>query len=205
MAYAGSLNVSPEKVPAPAVDAEKGTGEEQVAVLAGGCFWCVEAVYRQLDGVRSVVSGYAGGTPETADYRTVCAGGTDHAEAVEIRYDPARITYGEILRVFFSVAHDPTQKDGQGADEGRQYRSAIFCRGEEQKRVAEAYVRQLDAAGVFTAPIVTEIVPLRGFYRAEDYHQDYARQHPLEPYILFTARPKVDKVKKYFADRLARR
>lgn len=205
MAYAGSLNVPPEQVPDPAVDLEKRAGPEGIAVLAGGCFWCVEAVYRQLDGVRSVTSGYAGGTPETADYGTVCAGGTDHAESVEIRYDPARISYGEILKVFFSVAHDPTQKDRQGADVGRQYRSAIFYGDDEQRRVAEGYIRQLAAAGVFTAPIVTEVVPLRGFYRAEEHHQDYARQHPLEPYILFNARPKVEKVKEHFGGMLTRR
>jgi peptide-methionine (S)-S-oxide reductase len=174
-------------------------------VLAGGCFWCVEAVYQQLDGVRSVTSGYAGGTAETADYQIVCSGTTDHAEAVEIRFDGGRITYGQILKVFFSVAHDPTQKDRQGPDVGRQYRSAVFYADDEQRRVAEAYVRQLDAAHVFTGPIVTEVVPLRGFYRAEAYHQNYARAHPLEPYILFNARPKVDKVRKYFSERLASR
>ena len=205
MAYAGSLNVPPEQVPDPAADLDERGSEEGIAVLAGGCFWCVEAVYRQLDGVRAVTSGYAGGTPETADYRTVCAGGTDHAESVEIRYDPARITFGRILKVFFSVAHDPTQKDGQGPDEGRQYRSAIFYRDEQQREVAGAYIRQLEAAGVFAAPIVTEVVPLRGFYRAEDYHQDYARHHPAEPYILFNARPKVDKVRTHFGEMTARR
>lgn len=204
MAYAGSLNVSPEQVPDPAIDVTA-AGAEQVAVLAGGCFWCVEAVYQQLDGVRSVTSGYAGGTAETADYRTVCSGATDHAEAVELRYDPSRITFGRILKVFFAVAHDPTQRDRQGPDVGRQYRSAVFSADDEQRRVAEAYIRQLDAAKVFTAPIVTEVTNLDRFYPAEDHHQDYARRHPLEPYILFNARPKVDKVKKHFAERLAAR
>lgn len=203
MAYAGSLNVSPEKVPDPASD-EAPAGSEKIAVLAGGCFWCVEAVYQQLDGVLSVTSGYAGGTAETADYRTVCGGDTDHAEAVEVRYDPTRITFGQILKVFFSVTHDPTQRDRQGADVGRQYRSAIFCADDEQKRVAEAYIRQLEAAKVFTGPIVTELTKLDRFFPAEDYHQDYARRHPLEPYILFNARPKVEKVKKYFAGRAVR-
>jgi peptide-methionine (S)-S-oxide reductase len=205
MAYAGSLNVSPEHVPDPAIDAAPSGRTEEVAVLAGGCFWCVEAVYLQLDGVRSVTSGYAGGTAATADYRTVCSGTTDHAEAVEIRYDPSRMSYGQLLKVFFSVAHDPTQRDRQGPDTGRQYRSAIFYADDEQKRVAEAYIRQLDSAGVFSAPIATEVTKLDRFYPGEDYHQDYARQHPFEPYILFNARPKVDKVKKYFAERLARR
>ena len=204
MAYAGSLNVSPEKVPDPALDEQRGAGE-RVAILAGGCFWCVEAVYKQLDGVTAVTSGYAGGTANTADYQTVCSGATDHAEAVEVRYDGSRMTYGQVLKVFFSVAHDPTQKDQQGNDVGRQYRSAIFYSGDEQKRIAQAYIRQLEAAGVFTAPIVTELTALDRFYRAEDYHQDYAARHPLEPYILFTARPKVDKVRKYFSGMLARR
>ncbi len=205
MAYAGSLNVSPESVPDPATDVAPSGRAEKVAVLAGGCFWCVEAVYRQLEGVRSVTSGYAGGTADTADYRTVCTGATDHAEAVEIRYDGARISYGQILKVFFSVAHDPTQRDRQGPDTGRQYRSAIFYADDEQKRVADAYIRQLGSAGVFSAPIVTEVTKLDRFYAGEEYHQDYARHHPLEPYILFNARPKVEKVKKYFAERLIRR
>ncbi len=204
MAYAGSLNVSPEKVPDAATDGTRAPGERAI-VLAGGCFWCVEAVYKQLEGVTALVSGYAGGTADTADYRTVCSGTTGHAESVEVRYDGARITLGAILKVFFSVAHDPTQKDRQGNDEGRQYRSAIFYASDEQKRIAEAYIRQLDAAGVFTAPIVTEVSKLDRFYPGEDYHQDYAAKHPLEPYILFTARPKVDKARKYFSGMLARR
>ena len=204
MAYAGSLNVSPEKFPSAELDEARAPGDRTV-VLAGGCFWCVEAVYKQLDGVTGLVSGYAGGTAQTADYRTVCSGATDHAEAVEVRYDGARVTLGEILKVFFSVAHDPTQKDRQGNDEGRQYRSAIFYASDEQERVARAYIRQLDEAGVFTAPIATEVTDLDRFYPAEDYHQDYAARHPLEPYILFTARPKVEKVKKYFSGMLARR
>jgi peptide-methionine (S)-S-oxide reductase len=204
MAYAGSLNVSPEKVPDAALDEARAPGERTV-VLAGGCFWCVEAVYKQLDGVTAVTNGYAGGTAATADYRTVCSGATDHAEAIEVRYDGARVTLGEILKVFFSVAHDPTQEDRQGNDVGRQYRSAIFYASDEQRRIAEAYIGQLDAAGVFTAPIVTQVTKLDRLYRAEDYHQDYAARHPLEPYILFTARPKVDKVRKYFSGMLARR
>jgi peptide-methionine (S)-S-oxide reductase len=199
------VNVSPERFPDPEVDSTKAAGAEQVAVLAGGCFWCVEAVYKQLDGVRSVTSGYAGGTAQTADYGTVCSGATDHAEVVEVRFDPSRITFGQILKVFFSIAHDPTQIDRQGNDVGRQYRSGIFYADDEQRRVAEAYIRQLDAAKVFDRPIATELSKLDRFYRAEDHHQDYAARHPLEPYILFTARPKVEKLKKYFADRLVRR
>lgn len=199
------MNVPPERFPDPEVDEMRAAGPERAAVLAGGCFWCVEAVYRQLDGVRSVVSGYAGGTAQTADYGTVCSGTTDHAEVVEVRYDPARITFGQILKVFFGVAHDPTTRDRQGPDVGRQYRSAIFYADAEQKRVAEAYVEQLDAAKVFGSPIVTEVTALDRFYPAEDHHQDYAARHPFEPYILFNARPKVEKVKKHFAQLLARR
>jgi peptide-methionine (S)-S-oxide reductase len=168
-------------------------------VLAGGCFWCVEAVYKNLDGVSSVKSGYAGGTAETADYETVCTGTTDHAESVEVGYDPSKLSYGQILKVFFSIAHDPTQKDRQGPDSGRQYRSAIFYADAEQQRVAEAYIDQLDKAHVFERPIVTEVVPLMAFFEAETYHQDYAARNPLNPYILFNAQPKVRKVKSYQA------
>lgn len=193
--------VSPEQFPDPILDAAAATGE-QTAVLAGGCFWCVEAVYLQLDGVRSVKSGYAGGTADTADYETVCTGTTGHAEAIEIRYDPAKLSYGKLLKVFFSIAHDPTTRDRQGNDVGRQYRSAIFYANDEQKRVAEAYIKQLDAAKVFDRPIVTELSPLDRFYEAEAYHQNYAARNPGQPYIAATATPKVQKVRKYYADQL---
>jgi peptide-methionine (S)-S-oxide reductase len=198
----GSLRVSPDQFPDPVIDSPLAPGAEQVAVLAGGCFWCVEWVYRQLAGVRDVVSGYAGGTADTADYQTVCSGATNHAEAVLVRFDPSRISYGQLLKMFFSVAHDPTQLNRQGPDAGRQYRSAIFYGDDEQKRVAEAYIEQLNKAGVFTAPIVTEVRPLDAFYEAEPYHQDYAAQHPNQPYIAYHAAPKVAKLRKYFADRL---
>ncbi len=171
-------------------------------MLAGGCFWFVEAVYRQLDGVSSVVSGYAGGSADSADYGTVSSGRTSHAEAVEIRFDPAKTSYGQLLKVFFSIAHDPTQRDRQGPDVGKQYRSAIFYKDDEQKRVAEAYITQLEKAHVFDAPIVTEVTKLDRFYPAEDYHQDYAARNPLQPYIMFNAAPKVQKVRKYFKDKL---
>ena len=194
--------VSPEQFPDPARDPAARDGGEGVAVLAGGCFWCVEAVYLQLDGVRSVKSGYSGGTAETADYDTVCSGRTGHAEAVEVRYDPAKLTYGKLLKVFFSIAHDPTTKDRQGADVGRQYRSAIFHGNETQRAIAEAYIRQLDAAKVFDRPIVTEVVPLEHFYEAETYHQNYAARNPGQPYIMFNALPKVKKVRTYYADQL---
>jgi peptide-methionine (S)-S-oxide reductase len=193
--------VSPEQFPDPAIDAAPASGE-QIAVLAGGCFWCVEAVYLQLDGVRSVKSGYAGGTADTADYDTVCSGRTDHAEAVEIRYDPTKLSYGKLLKVFFSIAHDPTTRDRQGADVGRQYRSAIFYANDDQKRIATAYVKQLDTAKVFDHAIVTEIVPLERFYEAEAYHQNYAARNPGQPYIAYTAAPKVKKVRQYYADQL---
>ncbi|HEV2011413.1 MAG TPA: peptide-methionine (S)-S-oxide reductase MsrA [Candidatus Limnocylindria bacterium] len=195
--------VSPEQFPDPAIDAAPARGDA-TTVLAGGCFWCVEAVYLQLDGVRSVKSGYAGGTAATADYETVCSGTTGHAEAVEIHYDPAKLTYGKLLKVFFSIAHDPTTRDRQGADVGRQYRSAIFYANDEQQRIAEAYVKQLDAAKLFDRPIVTQIVPLERFYEAETYHQNYAARNPNQPYIAFTALPKVKKVRTYYADQLKR-
>ena len=190
--------VSPEEFPDPVVDtalADK-TGQSR-AVLAGGCFWCVEAVYKNLEGVSSVKSGYAGGTADTADYETVSSGTTDHAESVEVVYDPSRISYGQILKVFFAIAHDPTQLDRQGPDTGRQYRSAIFYMDGEQQRVAQAYIDQLNKAHVFDQPIVTEVVPLEAFYQAETYHQDYAARNPLNPYIVFNAQPKVRKLRSY--------
>jgi peptide-methionine (S)-S-oxide reductase len=192
--------VSPEEFPDPTVDATlAGTPGQSRAILAGGCFWCVEAVYKNLDGVSSVKSGYAGGTADTADYETVSTGGTDHAESVEVGYDPSKISYGQILKVFFAIAHDPTQLDRQGPDTGRQYRSAIFYSDDEQKRVAEAYIDQLNKAHVFDKPIVTEVVPLEAFYEAETYHQDYAARNPLNPYIVFNAQPKVRKLRAYQA------
>jgi peptide-methionine (S)-S-oxide reductase len=195
-------HVSPEEFPDPIVDsALADKAGQRRAVLAGGCFWCVEAVYKNLAGVSSVKSGYAGGSAETADYETVSTGTTDHAEAVEVLYDPSRISYGQILKVFFSIAHDPTQLNRQGPDSGRQYRSAIFYADEEQKRVAEAYIDQLNKARVFDKPIVTEVVPLEAFFEAETYHQDYAARNPLNPYIVFNAQPKVRKLRSYQASK----
>jgi peptide-methionine (S)-S-oxide reductase len=194
--------VSPEKFPDPVTDIARGASAEGVAVLAGGCFWCVEAVYKQLDGVSAVTSGYAGGSSDSADYETVSSGRTDHAEAVEVRFDPVKMSFGQILKVFFSIAHDPTTRDRQGPDVGRQYRSVIFYADDEQRRVAEEYIKQLDAAHVFDRPIVTEVLPLERFYAAEAYHQDYAERNPLSPYILFNARPKVQKVRTYYKERL---
>ena len=195
------MTVSPERFPDPAFD-PRGAGGERRSVLAGGCFWCVEAVYRQLDGVLDVVNGYAGGGEREADYHTVSTGRTRHAEAVEIRYDPARVTYGQLLKVFFSIAHDPTTKDRQGNDVGPQYRSVIFYADDPEREVAERYIAQLGAAAVFDAPIVTELAKLDRFYPAEDYHQNYAATHANEPYIQFVALPKVAKLRKYFAEKL---
>jgi peptide-methionine (S)-S-oxide reductase len=178
------------------------TPQERVVVLAGGCFWCVEAVFKELRGVISVRSGYAGDTSATANYRAVCSGRTNHAEAIEIRYDASQTTLGQLLKIHFSVAHDPTQLDRQGNDMGRQYRSAIFYSDEEQKRISEAYIGQLNEARVFHEPIVTTLEPLRDFYVAEEYHQDYAARNPMQPYIAYVAQPKVEKLRKNFADRL---
>jgi peptide-methionine (S)-S-oxide reductase len=199
--YGGSLLVPPEAVPDPIVDLPASSGEQR-AVLAGGCFWCVEAVYDELDGVLGLTSGYAGGTAETADYRTVCGGRTNHAEVVEVRFDPSRITFGQLLKVFFTIAHDPTQLNRQGNDVGRQYRSEIFYVDEQQRQVAQAYIDQLNQAKVFSAPIVTQLSPLEAFYRAEDYHQNYAAQNPNQPYIAAVAMPKVKKLRQHLGNRL---
>jgi peptide-methionine (S)-S-oxide reductase len=194
--------VNPEQFPKAEFDPKPASGGERIATLAGGCFWCVEAVYRQLDGVSDVVNGYAGGAANTADYRTVSSGRSGHAEAVQVHYDPARVSFGDLLRIFFSIAHDPTTKDRQGADVGPQYRSEIFAADASERAVAERYVKQLDASKVFDAPIVTVISDLDKFYRAEDYHQNYAATHANEPYIQFVAAPKVAKLQKYFKDRI---
>ncbi|MEN6600953.1 MAG: peptide-methionine (S)-S-oxide reductase MsrA [Bryobacteraceae bacterium] len=183
--------------PDPVVDVRPISGK-QTAVLAGGCFWCTEAVFEIVEGVESVISGYAGDSKETAKYDIVSTGRTGHAESILITYDPARISYGQLLKIFFSVAHDPTTLNRQGADVGSQYRSAIFYADEEQKRVAEAYIKQLNAAGVFTRPIVTQVVPLDKFYTAEDYHQNYAVQNRSNPYIVSVSDPKVAKLKKMY-------
>ena len=190
--------VSPEKFPDPATDIARAAGTESVAVLAGGCFWCVEAVYKQLDGVSAVTSGYAGGSAASADYETVSSGRTEHAEAVEVRFDPQKLSYGQILKVFFSIAHDPTTRDRQGPDVGRQYRSEIFYADDEQRRVADAYIKQLDAAKVFDRPIVTDVRPLEKFYQGEAYHQDYAARNPNQPYIVYNDAPKVEHLRSKF-------
>ena len=173
------------------------------AVLAGGCFWCTEAAFEQLEGVKDVESGYTGGAAETANYRRVCEGDTGHAEAIRVTYDPSRISYDRMLDVFFD-AHDPTQLNGQGADQGTQYRSAIFYANDGEKKAAEAKIQQLTAAKAFSRPIVTTLEPLGAFYPAEEYHQDYARQHPDQPYIQHHAIPKACKVREKHRDLIAR-
>ncbi|WP_341917508.1 peptide-methionine (S)-S-oxide reductase MsrA [Hydrocarboniphaga effusa] len=201
--FNSSLRISPKDFPVADLDEARASSPgRKLAVLAGGCFWCVEAVYRELSGVLKVVNGYSGGTAETADYKAVCTGRTDHAEVVQIEYDPSQTSFGALLRIFFAVAHDPTQLDRQGNDIGTQYRSAIFYADEEQKRIAEAYIRQLDAAQVYSAPIVTKLDKLEDFFEAEAYHQNYAALHPNEGYIAGVALPKVDKLRRYFGEEL---
>lgn len=188
-------------IPAPAVDAPASSGNSrQTVVLAGGCFWGVQGVFQHTKGVTQALSGYSGGSKDTAEYETVSTGRTGHAESVEVTFDPRQISYGKILQIYFSVVHDPTQLNRQGADTGTQYRSAIFYTDADQKRVAEAYVDQLTKAGVFTRPIVTQIMPLGGFYPAEAYHQDYATVHPNQPYIAYNDLPKIENLKRLFAD-----
>ena len=188
-------------LPAPAIDLPRPAGDQpQVAVVAGGCFWGVQGVYQHVKGVQRALSGYAGGEAATAHYDMVGSGRTGHAESVEVVFDPRQISYGQILRIFFSVAHDPTQLDRQGPDVGSQYRSAIFYADPEQKRVAEAYIAQLAAAKKFTRPIVTRVDPLSKFYPAEDYHQDYLLLNPRQPYIVFNDLPKIENLKRIMPD-----
>jgi len=180
-------------IPNPAVDEPMAKAKGQATVVvAGGCFWGIQAVFQHVKGVQSVTSGYAGGNAATAHYEMVENGDTGHAESVKITYDPSMISYGQLLKVFFSVAHDPTELNRQGPDEGTQYRSAIFYANEDQKRIAQAYIDQLNRAKAFSKSIATQVVPLKGFYPAEDYHQDYAIHHPDNPYIRINDLPKVD-------------
>jgi peptide-methionine (S)-S-oxide reductase len=189
--------------PDPPVDpAEEGT---RTAVFAGGCFWGVEAVFERLKGVQEVVSGYSGGEAKTASYELVGTGRTGHAESVRVIYDPSRVSYGTLLKVFFSVAHDPTQLNYQGPDHGPQYRSAIFYADAAQRRVAEEYIRALDKARVYGKKIVTQLAPLEAFYPAEDYHQDYLRQHPTQPYIMMWDLPKIAALEKEYPQLLGSR
>jgi peptide-methionine (S)-S-oxide reductase len=188
-------------IPSAKVDATLASSPgKQTAVFAGGCFWGTQSVFERVKGVLKTTAGYAGGSPSTATYDQVTTETTGHAESVEIVYDPSHITYGELLRIFFSVAHDPTQLNRQGPDVGSSYRSAIFYANDEQKRIATAYIQQLDAAKVFPQPIVTQVNPLKGFYRAEDYHQDYAFHNPANPYIQVCDVPKIKALKQQFPE-----
>ena len=194
-------NPAAAAVPAPAFDATRASAPgQQTAVFSGGCFWGVQAVFQHVKGVITATSGYSGGKAKTAEYELVSTGETGHAESVQIVYDPSQITYGELLRVFFSVAHDPTQLNRQGPDEGTQYRSAIFYANDEQKRIAQAYIAQLDQAKVFSREIVTQVAALEAFYPAEAYHQNYAALHPNQPYIVFNDAPKVAHLRQLFPD-----
>jgi peptide-methionine (S)-S-oxide reductase len=191
-----------KRIPAPAVDTPAAeAAKPQVAVFAGGCFWGLQGMFQHVRGVTKVVAGYSGGEKETAHYEMVGTETTGHAESVEITFDPKQVTYGQLLQLFFSVAHDPTQLDRQGPDRGPSYRSEIFFASPSQERVARAYVNQLTAAKVFSQPIVTKIEPLKAFYAAEDYHQDYLIHHPSQPYIVFNDKPKIEALKRVYPER----
>jgi peptide-methionine (S)-S-oxide reductase len=186
------------EIPAPAVDETANAASSETAILAGGCFWGVQGVFQRVEGVTNAVSGYAGGEAQTARYETVSGGATGHAEAVKVTFDPGQISYGRILQVYFSVAHDPTQLNRQGPDVGTQYRSAIFPLSEAQAKVARAYIAELDRAKVYDGAIVTKIEPVRDFYPAEDYHQDYLTLNPTQPYIVYNDLPKIAHLKRLF-------
>jgi peptide-methionine (S)-S-oxide reductase len=193
----GSVVALPDPIINAPVPVVKG---EQTAVFAGGCFWGIQAVFQHVKGVIDAKSGYSGGSAATAHYEMVSDGDTGHAESVRVRFDPSQISYGQLLKVFFSVAHDPTELNRQGPDTGTQYRSVVFYANEEQKRVALAYIDQLNQAKLFAGPIVTQVVPLRAFYEAESYHQDYAAHHPDEPYIAINDLPKVENLRRQFPE-----
>lgn len=200
-ARAGGAEAGAVALPPPAVDVPRAAKPTpQTVVLAGGCFWGIQAVFQHVKGVTDATSGYAGGAAQTAKYDVVSSGETGHAESVRVTFDPSQVTYGQLLRVFFSVAHDPTELNRQGPDEGTQYRSAIFFADADQKRVAEAYIAQLDRAKLFHGRIVTQVAPLAAFYPAEAYHQNYARLHPDNPYIVINDAPKVAHLRQLFPD-----
>jgi peptide-methionine (S)-S-oxide reductase len=198
-AVACQANGASAVVPAPVVDEAKASAPaKETLVLSGGCFWGVQAVFQHVKGVISAISGYSGGTVKNPDYEMVSSGTTGHAESVQVVYDPSQVTYGELLRVFFSVVHDPTELNRQGPDEGTQYRSSIFYTSDGQKKIAEAYIAQLDQAKVYGRKIVTQVVALTAFYPAEEYHQNYATLHPNSPYIVYNDAPKVANLRKEF-------
>jgi len=195
-----TIALSAANFPDPAVDTPRAAGKSEIAVLAGGCFWGMEGVFESLKGVSEVVSGYAGGSAKTAHYEIVSTGTTGHAESVRITYDPSQISYGQLLKVYFSVAHDPTELNRQGPDSGTQYRSEIFYTNEEQKKVAEAYIQQLTQAKVYRKPIVTKLEPLQKFYPAEEHHQHFMARNPNYPYIVYNDAPKVRNLHKQFPE-----
>lgn len=199
---AGVIHAGPRgSFPAPTVDAQPATASgKQTAVFAGGCFWGVQSVFERVKGVVATTAGYSGGSATTATYDQVSSEKTGHAESVKVVFDPSRITYGQLLRIFFSVVHDPTELNRQGPDVGTSYRSVIFFTSEEQERIASAYIAQLDALKIFPKPIVTEVTPLKAFYSAEAYHQDYALKNPDNPYIQVCDRPKIDALKQQYPD-----
>jgi peptide-methionine (S)-S-oxide reductase len=192
-----AITLAASTFPPPVTDSQLAPAKgSEKAVLAGGCFWGMEGVFERVKGVTKVVSGFAGGEASTAHYETVSTGTTGHAESVEITFDPSKITYGQLLEVYFAVAHDPTELNRQGPDSGTQYRSSIFYANDDQKRIAQAYIAQLNAAHVYRRAIVTQVVPLKGFYAAEDYHQHYLTLHPDAPYIVYNDLPKIEALKK---------
>ncbi len=200
-AVACQANGASAAVPAPEANEAKATAPgKETAVVAGGCFWGIQAVFQHVKGVVSATSGYSGGTVKNPNYEAVSSGDTGHAESVEIVYDPSQVTYGELLRVFFSVALDPTEVNRQGPDDGTQYRSVIFYGNDEQKHIAEAYIAQLNSGKIFSKPIATQVVPLKAFYKAENYHQNYATLHPNNPYIVYNDAPKVSNLRREFPD-----
>jgi peptide-methionine (S)-S-oxide reductase len=199
LAGAVLLSAAAKVFPEPAVDVPA-SGGEQTAVFAGGCFWGVEGVFEKLKGVKSAVAGYSGGEKATAHYEVVSEGNTGHAESVQVTFDPKEITYGQLLKIFFSIAHNPTEKNRQGPDTGTQYRSVVFYANDEQKKAADSYIKQLDEAGIFPKPIVTQVVPLKAFYPAEAYHQHYMENNPFQPYIVYNDLPKVNALKKQYPE-----
>lgn len=202
-ALAGCTVQAASHPPIPAIHSDVAlakSSNRQTAVFAGGCFWGTQAVFERVKGVLDTTTGYSGGSGSTATYEQVTTETTGHAESVQVIYDPSKITYGQLLRIFFSVAHDPTQLNRQGPDQGTSYRSAIFYANEEQHRLATDYIQQLNQAKVFPRPIVTQIVPLKGFYKAEEYHQDYALNNPANPYILICDRPKIEALQQQFPE-----
>ena len=199
--HSGALQAQvAQMAPAPKIDDPKAKGDLQTAVISGGCFWGIQGVFEHVKGVTRAVSGYAGGDKSTAEYETVSSGTTGHAESVQITYDPSQISYGELLQIAFTVGFDPTELNRQGPDSGTQYRSEIWYANDQQKRIATAYISQLDQAHTFNHPIVTRVDPLRGFYPAEEYHQDYLYLHPSQPYIAYNDVPKVNALKHFFPD-----